>query len=70
MHILGHIPGTMALEEGRSVQVGNAGRQLSEYILKQILPTPAKQSLFDRIDDAITVSVGDQIDNLTNKSLI
>ena len=50
--------------EGRSVQIGNAGRQLSEYILKQILPTPAKQSLFHRIENAITVPVGDQIDNL------
>jgi hypothetical protein len=50
--------------EGRSVQVGNAGRQLSEYILKQILPTPAKQSLFDRIEGAVAVSAVDQIDNL------
>jgi hypothetical protein len=50
--------------EGRSVQVGNAGRKLSEYVLKQVLPTPAKQALFDRIETAITVSAGDQIDNL------
>jgi hypothetical protein len=50
--------------EGRSVQIGNAGRQLSEYILKQILPAPARQSLFDRIENAIPVSVNDQIDNI------
>jgi hypothetical protein len=50
--------------EARSVQVGNAGRQLSEYILKQILPTPAKQPLFDRIERAVAVSAVDQIDNL------
>jgi hypothetical protein len=50
--------------EGRSVQIGNAGRQLSEYILKHILPTPAKQSLFDRIENAIGVSARDQIDNI------
>jgi hypothetical protein len=50
--------------EGRSIQIGNAGRQLSEYILKQILPTPARQSLFDRIENAIAVSVRDQIDNI------
>jgi hypothetical protein len=50
--------------EARSVQVGNAGRQLSEYILKQILPTPAKQSLFDRIERAVTTSAANQIDTL------
>jgi hypothetical protein len=50
--------------EGRSVQVGNAGRQLSEYILKQILPAPAKQSLFDRIERAVAVSDVENIDNL------
>jgi hypothetical protein len=49
---------------GLPVQVGNAGRQLSEYILKKILPLPAKQSLFDRIESAIPLSVTDQIDNL------
>jgi hypothetical protein len=49
---------------GLPVQVGNAGRQLSEYILKKILPLPAKQSLFDRIESVIPLSVSDQIDNL------
>jgi hypothetical protein len=50
--------------DGLPVQVGNAGRQLSEYILKKILPVPAKQSLFDRIESAIPLSGTDQIDNL------
>ena len=50
--------------DGHSVLVGNAGRQLSEYILKRILPLPAKQTLFDRIESAIPLSESDQINNL------
>jgi hypothetical protein len=50
--------------EGRSVQAGNAGRQLSEYILQQVLPASANRSLFDRIEDAIPLPSADRIDNL------
>jgi hypothetical protein len=50
--------------EGRSVQVRNAGRQLSEYILKRILPSPARQSLFDRIERVVSVPPDDRIDVL------
>ena len=50
--------------EGRSVQVGNAGRQLSEYILQQILPASAGRSLFDRIEEAIPLPSADRIDNI------
>ena len=50
--------------EGRSVQVGNAGRQLSEYILQQILPASASRSLFDKIEEAIPLVSADRIDNL------
>jgi hypothetical protein len=50
--------------EGRSVQVRNAGRQLSEYILQQILPASARRSLFDKIEEAIPLVSADRIDNL------
>jgi hypothetical protein len=47
---------------GHSVFLGDAGRHLSEYILKQILPLPANQSLYKRIENAIPVSASNQID--------
>jgi hypothetical protein len=50
--------------EGRSVQAGNAGRQLSEYILQQILPASASRSLCDRIEETIPLPSADRIDNL------
>jgi hypothetical protein len=50
--------------ESLPVHVGNAGRQLSEYILKRLVPLPANQSLFDRIERAVPLPISDRIDNL------
>ena len=39
--------------DGRSVHLGNAGRQLCEYVVGRLVDAHSKSSLFSRIDDAV-----------------